>query len=372
MTTLPADPLYVTRPDVPAGMTLEDHVRRRAPSRRSRAIHQQTPSGMGEEQRMSYIDTATHWVRPLAAKRQSQGYGLRPTERGPASSEPLGRWTTGLCLLGPFLLAAAGALAFASPSAASSSLEKGTMIVYRAGDRVAESELVDLGPPANLGATVLEGDPKISARIDYAAGELLAGVFQATRGNALITFPFTEHATILHGEVQLTDQWGNKARLEAGDSYFIKQGSVILWEVRGRAVQKTFFNRTEQHDSPAPMVVYRAGEEIPESALTDLGPPESLGGSVVDGDPRLSARIDYADGHATAGVFQATRGDAQIRFPFTEHATVIDGAVTLRDETGRTHRFFPGDSYMIVQDSSIFWQVARKRVQKSFFNVVAP
>ncbi len=249
-------------------------------------------------------------------------------------------------------------------------LEKGTMLVYRAGERVAESDLVDLGPPADLGGTVLEGDPRISARIDYARGGLLAGVFQATRGKARIQFPFTEHATILHGEVELTDRWGNHARLGAGDSYLITQGSVVFWEVTGPAVQKTFFNRRDEHLPPAPMVVYRRRQHVPQSELTDLGPPEGMGGTVLSGDPKLSGRVDYRDAIATAGVFQATTGDAQIHFPFIEHSTVMDGAVKLKDETGRVHRFEPGDSYLIGQESSIFWHVAGSRIQKSFFSVV--
>jgi uncharacterized cupin superfamily protein len=244
------------------------------------------------------------------------------------------------------------------------------MIVYRAGERVPESQLIDLGPPEGLGGEVLEGDPKISARIDYAAGDVLGGVFQATRGKVLIHFPFSEHATILNGEVRLTDEWGNTAHLGAGDSYFITQGSVILWEVRGDRVQKTFFNRTTEDDEPAPMVIYKVRAEVVQSDLTDLGPPEGLGGTVVSGNPKIAARIDYSDGPATAGVFQATRGDVQILFPFTEHATVIAGAVELTDATGQTVRLGPGDSYLILQDSSIFWHVAQGFVQKSFFNVV--
>ncbi len=249
-------------------------------------------------------------------------------------------------------------------------LETGTMVVYPAGQTVPQSDLVDLGPPANLGATVLDGDPRISARIDYSAGNLLAGVFQATRGTARILFPFTEHATIVDGEVELTDQSGNHARLEAGDSYLITQGSIILWEVRGRAVQKTFFNRRQQSGSPAPMAVYKKRLEVPEAELTDLGPPEGLGGTVLSGDPKLSGRIDHGDQAATAGVFHATPGDARIRFPFTEHSTIIEGAVTLKDETGHTHRFEPGDTYLIRQGSSILWQVAGSRVQKSFLSIV--
>ncbi len=254
---------------------------------------------------------------------------------------------------------------------AESRLHKGTVLVYRAGEKVAESELVDLGPPAKLGGTVLEGDPRIAARVDYARGDLVAGVFRATRGKARIEFPFTEHATILNGEVELTDQSGNRARLQPGDSYLVRQGSVILWEVRGQAVQKTFFNRRQDGGSPAPMVVYTR-QEIPDSELVDLGPPEGLGGTVLSGDPKLSGRIDNGDGAATAGVFQATSGDAQIHFPFTEHSTVMQGAVTLTDEAGHAHRLDPGDSYLIKQESVILWHVAGRRVQKSFFSVVEP
>ena len=56
--------------------------------------------------------------------------------------------------------------------------------------------------------------------------------------------------------------------------------------------------------------------------------------------------------------------------PFTEHSTIIEGSVTLTDEAGQTHRFDPGDSYLVRQRSSIFWHVTGSRVQKSFFNVV--
>ncbi|KFA92882.1 hypothetical protein Q664_12585 [Archangium violaceum Cb vi76] len=104
---------------------------------------------------------------------------------------------------------------------------------------------VDLGSPENLGGRVLEGNPRIYARIDYSRGPVAAGLFKATRGKIRITFPFTEHATILEGEVTLTDEAGNTHKYKAGDSYFIRQGQVILWEVKGKEVIKSFFNTVE-------------------------------------------------------------------------------------------------------------------------------
>src|SRR5262245_35035029 len=91
-------------------------------------------------------------------------------------------------------------------------LTQGQMIVYDRGDAVPQSDLVEVSPPGGLkpgdtmlGGTVLEGVVKISVRIDYAQGNVTSGIFQATKGKVRIVFPFTEHATVIDGNVTLTD-----------------------------------------------------------------------------------------------------------------------------------------------------------------------
>ena len=46
------------------------------------------------------------------------------------------------------------------------------------------------------------------------------------------------------------------------------------------------------------MIVYRAGERVPESELFDLGPPEGLGGTVLDGEkgPGSTSRWSFPSG----------------------------------------------------------------------------
>lgn len=106
------------------------------------------------------------------------------------------------------------------------------------------SQAIDLGPPEGLGGKVLEGTPRISARVDYQADGMMAGIFESTTGKVEVTFPFTEHATILEGEVKITDSSGAAHTHAPGDSYLIRQGDVVLWEVRGPRVRKSFFNIT--------------------------------------------------------------------------------------------------------------------------------
>jgi uncharacterized cupin superfamily protein len=116
------------------------------------------------------------------------------------------------------------------------------MLIYQPEQAIDDSSLVDLGAPSDLGGRVLEGDPKISARIDYQANGMTAGIFEATTGKVEINFPFTEHATIVEGEVIITDEDGKTHTYKPGDTYFIKQGQVVIWDVRGPRVRKSFFN----------------------------------------------------------------------------------------------------------------------------------
>lgn len=120
------------------------------------------------------------------------------------------------------------------------------------------------------------------------------------------------------------------------------------------------------------MRVYPLFRAIADGELADLGDPKDLGGRVLSGNPRISARVDFQDGPMTAGVFEATTGTVEIHFPFTEHATIMEGQVTITDESGNSHRYGPGDSYLIRQGQVVRWEVAGARVRKSFFNVAQP
>ncbi len=117
------------------------------------------------------------------------------------------------------------------------------------------------------------------------------------------------------------------------------------------------------------MIVYQPNAAVPDSDFVDLDAPEALGGKILAGSPRISARIDFNEQGMTAGVFEATTGRVEIHFPFTEHATILEGEVTIADATGKSHTFRPGDSYLIEQGQVVVWDVRGERVRKSFFNI---
>ncbi len=129
------------------------------------------------------------------------------------------------------------------PDTATTEGREHTMLAYSPAPIHDTSAFVHLGTPEDLGfAKTLDGTPEASMQVDFSAGGMTAGLFMATRGKVEITFRATEHATILEGEVTLTDESGQTRDYRPGDSYFITQGQIIVWEVKSERMIKSFFN----------------------------------------------------------------------------------------------------------------------------------
>ena len=109
-----------------------------------------------------------------------------------------------------------------------------------------EHEKMDLdvwGPPERLSAVTLEGTPIMHGKALYSGGNgsISAGIYEVTRGKFKVIYPFHEHATVLEGEVVLSDENGNSFTYGPGDSWFCHQGEVITWDVRSERLRKVFF-----------------------------------------------------------------------------------------------------------------------------------
>jgi hypothetical protein len=123
------------------------------------------------------------------------------------------------------------------------------VMIYKIGQPIDDSNFVDVTSqiPA-LGGTVLKGNPTIKVRFDAPPdpdANTVHGVFeQLGQAKIRIVFPFDEHIQVIHGVLKITDSAGTVSYLSPGDSYFIAQGTVILWEVLTPVFQKSFHDFT--------------------------------------------------------------------------------------------------------------------------------
>jgi uncharacterized cupin superfamily protein len=89
---------------------------------------------------------------------------------------------------------------------------------------------------------VLTGKPRLSTRVSYRDRSVTAGIFEATRGKVEVTFPCSEYATILEGEVTITDEAGGRHTYRKGDSYLVLGGQPVVLNVRCARLRQSFFS----------------------------------------------------------------------------------------------------------------------------------
>ena len=117
-----------------------------------------------------------------------------------------------------------------------------SMIPLQQGKTIAE--LASIGSLTALGGEILEGgDVQAYAHSTYGTftDAVNAGYFGTGKGKYRLVYPFSEQATIMHGEVRITDEsTGETRHFRAGDSWFVTKGTSTVCEVLTDSYTKHF------------------------------------------------------------------------------------------------------------------------------------
>lgn len=106
------------------------------------------------------------------------------------------------------------------------------------------SDLDAWGTVADLGSEILEGEVKAFGKMTFGAptDPVSSAYFGTTHGKFRMVYPFAEQATVVTGEVVLTDEsTGHSTRYHVGDSWFVTKGTAVLWEVVSESFVKHYF-----------------------------------------------------------------------------------------------------------------------------------
>lgn len=109
---------------------------------------------------------------------------------------------------------------------------------------IGQQDMHPIGPVTNLGATIVSGEVNAYALGTFGAptDPVSAGFFGVTRGVFSMVYPFNEQATVVQGTVKLTDvASGTSVTYRTGDSWFVTQGTEVLWEIESDFFIKHFF-----------------------------------------------------------------------------------------------------------------------------------
>jgi uncharacterized cupin superfamily protein len=118
------------------------------------------------------------------------------------------------------------------------------MSITRITTSLRQQDLHPIGSVTNLGATVEGNDVQAFALGTFGApaDPVSAGYFGLTRGTFRMTYPFNEQATVVQGSVRLTDvAAGTAVTYSVGDSWFVTQGTEVVWEIQSDFFVKHFF-----------------------------------------------------------------------------------------------------------------------------------
>jgi len=106
-----------------------------------------------------------------------------------------------------------------------------SLTVLKAGIR--PDELQPWGNAAALGFEIIEGAGELYGQMTFGAptDPIHAAYFAISQGKYRVTYPFAEQATVLSGELLITDEsTGITSRFKAGDSFFVEKGTRLVME----------------------------------------------------------------------------------------------------------------------------------------------
>lgn len=115
------------------------------------------------------------------------------------------------------------------------------------------------------------------------------------------------------------------------------------------------------------MIHYSEKMHIP---VEDFQPydPKQGGALEVEGDLQTQITVDFEDARAMGGVFKQKKGKAEIVWPATEHAFVLEGEVKVHyHKEDKTVHYKAGEGWIINKGERVSWEVTTPTFMKSFF-----
>jgi len=196
---------------------------------------------------------------------------------------------------------------------------------------------------------------------EIAASGFSAGVWDCTAMTEKFgPYGVDEFMLLLEGSVTMVLADGNEVTINAGEPFIIPKGLPCQWKQEGYV--RKYFVILETPGAPAAADVSSQGIILPKPA----GPAEGMRQVVIDdpsgfiGDlPTQHNHTYYADpsNQFICGLWDSSPFEAPaVAFPRNELMILLEGSVTLSDETGKQQTFQAGDTVYVPKGAVRGWK----------------
>jgi uncharacterized cupin superfamily protein len=130
---------------------------------------------------------------------------------------------------------------------------------------------------------------------------------------------------------------------------------------------------TANYEKSRKFIMQALKQSLDLSGMTSVGSICNLGSEVLEGDPQAS--ILFFDGspesNLAVGLFGCTKGSFRLVYPFSEHAVVVKGELTLiNEESGESENYGPGDGWFIKKGTPVKWTIHSEDFVKHYLSIV--
>lgn len=196
--------------------------------------------------------------------------------------------------------------------------------------------------------------------LDIAPGPVTVGVITLDAGSGQVRrLPADEFIIVCEGYITLA-QDGRRLTLEAGGSAVLPHGAAFTWSAQ-KPVSLIFMRYS--HSQPGDGAIVPVADR---PALAPSGSP--LGKLLLTPAPACRNHTDYRSGNGefVCGTWGATPYRRRaMPYRWYELMYLLEGSVTLVDETGRRGTFTRGDIFIVEQHAQCSWE-SREHVAKVY------
>lgn len=169
-----------------------------------------------------------------------------------------------------------------------------------------------------------------------------------------------EFVVVCDGALVLEHATG-RTELAEGACAVLPGGSSCTWRTT-HPTRLAYMRHADRGTPAAPRVI----PIDTQAALQPSAPPSAE--LLTSPTPTCRSHVDHrsADGEFTCGTWDSTAYSRKaMRYAHSELMVLLEGAVTLQDETGASHRYERGDIFVVQQGALCAWD-SRETVKKVY------